>query len=938
MEAVAGRARELALVGAATEAAACGRGHLVLVGGPAGIGKTTLAEAAAEDATRRGLAVSRGHAVDDPGAPPLWPWRRAMRSWSEAATVPRAELGESDAQARFLLFEAMADALRTHAQASGLLLVLEDLHWADALSVLALRYVASEIADVPVVVLATYRDGVAGPFRDVLPDLLRGEVSRPLLLHGLSEPEITGWLPTLIGWADTEPAELAALAALVHERTSGNPLFVRLLAEGLTGDVDPDALLTGRPGLRRLIGARVVALPAATRELVSMASVLGERVPVDVLAQMVDRAEDDVRADLQAAIGAGVLVETANGVAFTHALVRDAVYQELDPPRTTQAHRAAATALAAADAPAGPVATHWERAGGRDALLECARWAELADDQSREALAHDDAARFAELAVTSARALAQEPAELSRLLIRLAEAQASCAGVEAAAQSCAEAADLAEGAGRLDLLARAGLAVTGYGSPVAIRTAEGICRRALTRINPADPAQHTVRARLLAQVATGTAEQSDGPRALTLSASALACAEESGDDHALLEALAARHLVITSPATVTERLQLGRRAIEVTGRDGPPIAALWGHLWRADAAMQLGNLAELTRETESIDDLARTRGSVLASWHGHRHRAARAALVGDFVAARTENALVREIGVRVRDVSLTGLSYAFSTQLCVVRGTIDELPPDWAKVLRSAPDMPLIRLTFPTVHAVAGDLELARAEFEEFRHLPRTLPVGVRWAGTLTQVWHVATLLEDAEVAADLYDAVQGWDRWYSGDGSGVVFTFGSGARVLADCARVAGRHDDALRHYRDAVAMNQRVGARPHTALARLGWARTLLTAGLATDPETGATPEALLSSAAAELERLDMPGPLALARSLGAAPDGSPPSPLTPREDEITALVAQALSNREIAGRLFVSERTVETHVRHVLGKLDLTTRVEIAMWEARRRAGAR
>ncbi len=931
MEAVAGRARELALVGAALEAAACGRGHLVLVGGPAGIGKTTLAEAAAEDATRRGLAVSRGHAVDDPGAPPLWPWRRAMRSWSEAAVGPRAELGESDAQARFLLFEAMADALRTHAQASGLLLVLEDLHWADALSVLALRHVASEIADVPVVVLATYRDGVAGPFRDALPDLLRGEVSRPLLLHGLSEPEITGWLPTLVGRADD------GLAALVHERTSGNPLFVRLLAEGLTGDVDPDALLTGRPGLRRLIGARVVALPAATRELVSMASVLGERLPVDVLARMVDRAEDDVRADLQAAIGAGVLVETANGVAFTHALVRDAVYQELDPTRTTQAHRAAATALAAADAPAGPVATHWERTGGRDALLECARWAELADDQSREALAHDGAARFAELAVTSARALGQQPAELARLLIRLAEAQASCGRVEAAARSCAEAADLAEDAGRLDLLARAGLAVTGYGSPVAIRTAEAICRRALARIDPADTAQHAVRARLLAQVATGAAEQGDGPRALTLSASALACAEESGDDHALLEALAARHLVITSPATVTERLQLGRRALEVTGRDGPPIAALWGHLWRADAAMQLGNLAEFARETESIDDLARTRGSVLASWHGHRHRAARAALVGDFVAARAENAMVREIGLRVGDVSLSGLSYAFSTQLCVVRGTTDELPPDWAAVLRSAPDMPLIRLTFPTVHAVAGDLDLARAEFEEFRHLPRTLPVGVRWAGTLSQVWHVATLLDDAEVAADLYDAVQGWDRWYSGDGSGVVFAFGSGARVLADCARVAGRHDDALRHYRDAVAMNQRVGARPHTALARLGWARTLLTARLATDPETGATPEALLSSAAAELERLDMPGPLALARGRGAAAGEPAPSPLTPREDEIAALVAQALSNREIAGRLFLSERTVETHVRHVLGKLDLTTRTEIAMWEVRRRTGA-
>lgn len=125
-------------------------------------------------------------------------------------------------------------------------------------------------------------------------------------------------------------------------------------------------------------------------------------------------------------------------------------------------------------------------------------------------------------------------------------------------------------------------------------------------------------------------------------------------------------------------------------------------------------------------------------------------------------------------------------------------------------------------------------------------------------------------------------------------------------------------------------MNARPHLALSRLGHAQALLALGGSHDPETNASVDQLRDLATAEFERLDVPGPLATARTLKTHDS----SPLTARENEVAALVAQSLTNREIASRLFLSERTIESHIRNILAKLNFTRRTEIVTWVSRRR----
>jgi DNA-binding CsgD family transcriptional regulator/tetratricopeptide (TPR) repeat protein len=918
---IIGRAQELAQVRAALRG-----GRLLLVSGEPGIGKTRLATAVADLAGEYGVPLATGYAIDDPGMPPLWPWLRVGRAVPALAGVLAAAgdatpMGDSEA-ARFAMFAEASQALTDAAAEPGLVVVLEDLHWADRSSLLLLRHLAGELAGSRLLVVATMRETTGPPLAQLLPALLRTDTARAIRLTGLSKGDIGQWLRHL---------DVDGDADRLWERTGGNPLFLRLLVErGAAGEG-----LSGFPELRQLILAQLDRLGGAARELLDAASVLGERIDPPVLAEVTGLAPAEVGVLLDQAVTHGVLLSTPDtaGLSFAHAVVRDAVYEELAPSRRMALHEQAARALEGSEraaALAGPIASHWLRSGGAGWATHCVRWARAAARAATASLAYDEAARFAAMALRAADADSLEAGPRAELTLDAARAKYLAGQIEESLALCQATARLAEVAGRPDLLAAAALVITGLGDPTVTGAVELLCANAIRAVPATDTA---LRARLLARQAIAASEAGAANRARELSAEALALAEQGDDPDALLDGIHARHLALCAPQFLAERRTLAARACEIAHRAEQPLAELWSHVWLVDAALQAGDLAAVDAELGRIEQLAVSGRHTLAWWHLHRLRATRAALVGELDAAVAHNDTARAVAARIGAISTIGMYYAFLTQLALLRGTIDRaIGDEMMAMLRQVPDIPLVRIFVPQVHALLGEHDLARATFEEFRHMPGTIEVGPRWAALLNQIGIVAVLLDDADAADHVYRELADLEPSYGGDGSGTVFSTGSAQRMVGDLALTTGRVDEAIRRYTDAIDMNARIGARPFLALSRLGLAKALVVKGNPGDLSTART---LVTEAAAELRRLDLPAPLAEADALLTRIDTAAraTNPLSPRESEVAALIAKAMSNRQIADTLVLSERTVETHVRSILAKLGYTTRTEIATWSLRR-----
>jgi DNA-binding CsgD family transcriptional regulator len=459
-----------------------------------------------------------------------------------------------------------------------------------------------------------------------------------------------------------------------------------------------------------------------------------------------------------------------------------------------------------------------------------------------------------------------------------------------------------------------------------------MCRTALHMLPEADIA---LRSRLEARRVIAAIEAEHVEFARELSAGALELAEQSADPIAILDGLHARHLALSAPQFVDERLVIADRAFEMSLAAGKPLASLWALLWRIDAAMQLGEIGLADRTAAEVERLATTRRLPIAQWHVCRIHAARALLAGNLDAAEEHNSAALVIGEAVGDVSLTGMYFAFRAQLNIVRGNVVDLEGDIATI-GAARHIALARVFLPITYALGGDMDSARATFEEFRAMPETVPIGPRWAALLIHIGLAATLVQDAETADLVYRKLRGLEQWYSGEGTGPFYFGGAMARMIGDVALAAGHIPEAIELFRRAIEMNARIGARPFIAQSRLGLAQALSVQTPSARADRGDAAEArrLAVTAAAEFRRIGMSGHLHTADRLIAQLDSAArrANPLSTRESEVAALVAEGLSNREIAQHLVLSERTVETHVRSILGKLGCANRTEIAAWALR------
>jgi len=418
-----------------------GCGRVVLMAGEPGIGKTRLAEEAARRAAAAGMQVAWGRCHEGDGAPALWPWAQVVRQlaaelgpgqlaamlgpsagWlgpllselsgpaGPAGPRPVADLGA----ARFQLNQAVAGLLRRLADTRPLLVVVDDLHWADVPSLSLLAFLAAELNDASLVVVGTYRDVevVAGrPLAETLGALAREPVVERIALGGLDRAGVARLIGRAIGGRPAEP-----LVQAVHDRCGGNPFFITELLRLLQSErrlAAPDAAAAARRevplGVRDVLRARLARLPDQTGTVLMVAAVAGRGFDLDLIEAVTGLDDEPALDAAEAAVLAGLVVEddrAAGRYRFAHALVRETIYEDISRARRARLHARVAEALVAVRGaepePAAEMAYHcWQAApviGAGRALPYLLRAGEQAAAQLAYEAADEQFARALELA------------------------------------------------------------------------------------------------------------------------------------------------------------------------------------------------------------------------------------------------------------------------------------------------------------------------------------------------------------------------------------------------------------------------------------------------------------------------------------------------------------------------------------------------------------
>ena len=888
-----GRHGELARLDRLWQESAEGTPRLALVAGEPGVGKTRLAAEFAVTCHDSAALVLAGRCDEDLGVP-FQPFVEALRDYvghTDPAAL-RAGLGRfagelvrlvpeigqrvSDLPAplrsdqeteRYRLFDAVAAWLAVCAETRGVLLVLDDLHWAAKPTLQLLRHVTRS-ARSRLLVIGTYRDTELHrnhPLTELLADLRRQPGVHRVHLSGLDEIGVVTYLERTAGH-DLSGGDLL-LARAIHAETEGNPFFVREILRHLTetGQIqqrdgrwgaERRIVELGIPdGVREVVGRRLSRLSEETIGVLSVAAVVGAEFEFRLLGRACGQPEETVITALDEATGARLIIEVAGSTLryrFAHAIVRATLQDELTGARRLLLHRRVATAIEelhahALDDHLPALARHWARASVDPAeRTRAVDYAARAGERAVAQLANDDAVTYYRQAVDLL-----PPAGDGRrieLLIALGEAQRR-AGDAAHRQTLLAAAGLARTRGDAAGLARAAIANSPGSKPsiFGITDHERVAslEAALDAVGPADSA---ARARLLAILALELFHTPDRGRRLALSDDALAIARRMDDPQTLSHVLVARPFAIGGPDTLTRRLDDTAELLRVAQRLDDPVTVHRAWWSRFRVAVEVGDVDEADRCLAAEHQLIADIGQPTLEWMTGLQDVATALRRGRFPDAER---LIPEVYAQGQLAGQQDARLYYAIQLFQLRyeqGRVGEAEAVLRDVVAASPELPAIRAALALLLAETGRIEEATALFDEvagddLADLPVEASTMVAF-GFCAELCAVLGDLPRAEqlsgVLAPYPDQIAVW---------AVGLGIGSVAHFLGRLAQATGEHGRAVEYLLAAVADGERIGAPTWSARSRSELGRVLLARGEAADHERAVRLLEAAAAAACEL-----------------------------------------------------------------------------------------
>jgi tetratricopeptide (TPR) repeat protein len=801
-----GRDGELATLRSALHQAFAGRGGLVLISGEPGIGKTSLLDQLAEEASGLGGTSARGICWDGEGTPALWPWQRLLSTIEDddadvLADLRRVTAGVGGDPGQFGLFSAVADHLRHRARLAPVAVVLDDLQWADANCLRLLRFVARDLRGEPILLAGAFRRGSL-PEGHPIRDLVADSATLHLELSGLPDNAVAELLAEAAG-ASAE----AQVVTRVTERTAGNPFFVREVARLLsTGE----AAARLPAAIEDAVAARILTLPNETVALLGTASLIGRGFEDAALAKAHELADSALSLALAPALDAGLVETAAQGQhRFVHDLVREHLQAGLAFDERRNAHYRLVRAieqLPRLRMRSARLAAHAVAAVPAVPPEDAALWCDQAAAEATATQAHDEAVRHLEAAVAVTGTTNDErELELADALLRAGRLVDAREGYERLAARAAH-----EDSPRRLGLAALGLHEVGAESQTTRAPVIAALDTARSRLGTTNEDR-----RLLARVtATLARELADGPdadpdRAGSLAHEAIELARELDDPAVLATCLFARHDVIWGPGTAEERRNLGEQLWRVATGHAPDLA-FQGLLCRYVALLEMGDPAAEPVLVE-IEDLATHTRQPLLSYLARSRRDGWNAMLGapgveEQIAATYELATRLEVpdgfGVYVTqlvtiDVGSADAPTAIEARHKHIGGRM--MPPDYLIEERS---MELL---------ASGDVEAAAALLSSAP--PPEVRSLFRWRALAAVAFSIEAGWRSGatELCARSYEHLLPY--------SGELIVIGGGVSVVGPvdlylglASDACGKRDLARTHLNAALELARVLGARPWT------------------------------------------------------------------------------------------------------------------------------